>query len=353
MVQVTLRGDPDDAGKHVDGLKSAVADSGTANPDARVQVAGPGTIDATIDQIVEKDLQKAEMISLPITLVILFIAFGALVAASVPLLLGITSVAGAIGGMGLISQVAPMGDAAGSLVVLIGLAVGVDYSLFYVRREREERRNGREADAALRATSATVGRAVVVSGLTVIVALAGMLVTGLAVFASMALATMLVVAIAVVGSVTVLPAVLAKLGDGIDRGRLPGARRRARRRAARPPRVGVVGAHRPRRHRPAGRRARGDGLHPRRHRGAGDRHAAVRERQQPPRPRAGRAGAARDRGRVPRRAGQRRARRPRGRPARPRPRSSVSRRWASGRARSPTAVATSPCGSPRTGAPRS
>jgi uncharacterized membrane protein YdfJ with MMPL/SSD domain len=241
LVQVTLRGDPDDAGKHVDNLKSAVAASGTANPDARVQVAGPGTIDATIDQIVEKDLQKAEMISLPITLVILFIAFGALVAASVPLLLGITSVAGAIGGMGLISQVAPMGDAAGSLVVLIGLAVGVDYSLFYVRREREERRNGREADAALRATSATVGRAVVVSGLTVIVALAGMLVTGLAVFASMALATMLVVAIAVVGSVTVLPAVLAKLGDGIDRGRLPGARRRARRRAARPPRVGVWG----------------------------------------------------------------------------------------------------------------
>jgi RND superfamily putative drug exporter len=241
LVQVSLRGDPDAAGDHVDGLRDAVAAVGAAHPGATVQVAGPGTIDATIGEIVEQDLRKAEMISLPITLVILLLAFGALVAASVPLLLGITSVAGAIGGMGLISQVAPMGDAASSLVVLIGLAVGVDYSLFYVRREREERRLGRGPDAALNATAATVGRAVVVSGLTVIVALAGMLVTGLAAFASMALATMFVVAIAVVGSVTVLPAVLSLLGDRIDRGRLPGARRRARRRAGRPPRIGAWG----------------------------------------------------------------------------------------------------------------
>jgi RND superfamily putative drug exporter len=241
LVQVSLRGDPDDAADHVEGLQDAVAAVGRANPDATVQVAGTGTIDATINQIVEEDLRKAEMISLPLTLVILMIAFGALVAASVPLLLGITSVAGAIGAMGLISQVAPMGDAASSLVVLIGLAVGVDYSLFYIRREREERRAGRGPHAALNATAATVGRAVVVSGLTVIVALAGLLITGLSAFLSMALATMAVVAIAVVGSVTVLPAVLAKLGDRIDRGRLPGARRRAARRAAMPPRLGVWG----------------------------------------------------------------------------------------------------------------
>ena len=239
LVQVTLRGDPEDAKEHIDGLTAAVGDVRSGHPATTVQMAGPGSFDKTIDTILEEDLRKAELISLPMTLVILFIAFGALVAASVPLLLGVTSVVGAIGGMGLISQVAPLGEAATSLVVLIGLAVGVDYSLFYIRREREERRAGLGPQAALAATAATVGRAVFISGLTVIVALAGLLVTGMPVFTSMALSTMLVVAIAILGSLTVLPAVLALLGDRVDRGRLPGARRRARRRAARPPRVGA------------------------------------------------------------------------------------------------------------------
>jgi RND superfamily putative drug exporter len=239
LVQVTLRGDPEDAKEHIDGLTAAVADVRAAHPGTTLQMAGPGSFDKTIDTILEEDLRKAELFSLPMTLLILFVAFGALVAASVPLLLGVTSVVGAIGGMGLISQVAPLGEAATSLVVLIGLAVGVDYSLFYIRREREERRQGADLDAALNATAATVGRAVFISGLTVIVAMAGLLVTGMPVFTSMALSTMLVVAIAILGSLTVLPAVLALLGDRIDRGRLPGARRRARRRAARPPRVGA------------------------------------------------------------------------------------------------------------------
>ena len=118
--------------------------------------------------------------------------------------------------------------------MLIGLAVGVDYSLFYIRREREERRAGRDADAALDATAATVGRAIVVSGVTVMVALAGLLVTGLSMFTSMALATMAVVAIAMIGSVTVLPAVLALLGDRSTRA----ASRSSARMARAPPRAG-------------------------------------------------------------------------------------------------------------------
>jgi RND superfamily putative drug exporter len=239
LVQVTLRGDPADAADHVDGLTGAVNAARAAHPGATLQIAGPGTFDKVIDKVVEDDLRKAELFSLPITLVILLVAFGALVAASVPLLLGVTSVAAAIGGLGLISQFAPLGDAATSLVVLIGLAVGVDYSLFYIRREREERTRGLGPDAALHATAATVGRAIAVSGVTVIVALAGLLVTGMPVFTSMALGTMLVVAIAILGSLTVLPAVLAVLGDRIDRGRLPGARRRIARRAARPQRSGA------------------------------------------------------------------------------------------------------------------
>jgi uncharacterized membrane protein YdfJ with MMPL/SSD domain len=230
LVQVSLRGDPGDAADHVAPLQEAVAAVRAAHPGVTLQQTGPGTFDKSINDIVADDLQRAETISLPITLLILVVAFGALVAASVPLLLGLTSVVAALGALGIVSQVAPVDPSTSSLVVLIGLAVGVDYSLFYVRREREERRAGRGSLDALGASAATVGRAIVISGLTVIVALAGLLVTGLAVFTSMALATMLVVAIAVVGSLTVLPAVLALLGDRVARGRLPGLGRLSARR---------------------------------------------------------------------------------------------------------------------------
>ncbi len=243
LVQVTLRGDPDNAEDHVSPLEQRVQTFDEHHPESQVEQAGEASLTNAIDEIVEEDLGKAEMISLPITLLILFLAFGALVAASVPLLLGITAVAGAMGALGPRLAVAPMADAAGSLVVLIGLAVGVDYSLFYIRREREERRAGRGPTRRCDAAAATVGRAIVVSGLTVMVALAGLLLTGLAVFASMALGTILVVAIAVLGSLTVLPAMLALLGDRIDRGRLPfGAAVRARR--ERPRAAAAVGAHR-------------------------------------------------------------------------------------------------------------
>jgi uncharacterized membrane protein YdfJ with MMPL/SSD domain len=221
LVSVTMRGDPDDAKDHVGPIEAAVAAVERAHPGVRADEAGTGTIDRAFDDVVEKDLHHAELVSLPVTLLILVLAFGAVAAASVPLLLGLTSVAAAMGALGLVSQVVPSDPSAGSMVVLFGLAVGVDYSLFYIRREREERRAGKGPRAALDATAATVGRAVVVSGITVMVALAGLLFTGLAVFTAMALATIVVVAIAVVGSVTVLPAVLAVLGDRIDKGRVP------------------------------------------------------------------------------------------------------------------------------------
>ena len=147
-----------------------------------------------------------------------------------PLFLGVTATAGALGAAGVISQVVPADGSTASVVVLIGLAVGVDYSLFYIRREREERRAGKGTEAAIDATAATVGRAVVVSGLTVMVALAGLLLTGLAVFQSMALATMVVVLLAVIGSVTALPAMLELLGTKVERGRIPFTRRLRERR---------------------------------------------------------------------------------------------------------------------------
>jgi RND superfamily putative drug exporter len=227
LVQASLRGDPDTASDRVAGVQRAVAASRA--PGVTLQQAGPGSLDKTINDVVADDLKRAELISVPITLLILVLAFGALVAASVPLLLGLTSVAAAMGALGVVSQIAPLSDTTGSLVVLIGLAVGVDYSLFYIRREREERAAGRGAEAALEAAAATVGRAVLVSGITVIVALAGLLVTGMSVFASSALGTMLVVAISVIGSLTVLPAVLSLLGDRVNKGRIPLLGRRSRR----------------------------------------------------------------------------------------------------------------------------
>ena len=176
-----------------------------------------------------------------------------------PLLLAITAVAAAISLIGPISQIWPVDEAISSVVLLIGLAVGVDYSMFYLRREREERARGRSEEAALEAAAATSGRAVLVSGITVIAAMAGMYFGGAATFISFATGTIMVVAIAVIGSLTVLPAVLSKLGDRVNKGRVPFLQaREAHGRAARV----VVGA-RPRAQAPAGlgdrgrRRARG------------------------------------------------------------------------------------------------
>jgi RND superfamily putative drug exporter len=134
----------------------------------------------------------------------------------------------ALGLLALPSRVFPMGDGASFIVLLVGLAVGVDYSLFYLKREREERAAGKGPEAALEAAAATSGRAILVSGLTVLAALSGMLLGGDGGWISIGIGAMLVVAIAVVGSLTVLPALLGWLGDRVDRGRIPYLARRRR-----------------------------------------------------------------------------------------------------------------------------
>jgi uncharacterized membrane protein YdfJ with MMPL/SSD domain len=227
LVVVTLRGDPDNADSRAAQVQDSVDAVASGHPGVTFREAGDGSQDNAMNKLVDDGLHRAELISVPITLLILVLAFGALVAASVPLLLGLTSVAAALGALGLVSHIAPNGSSTAPVVVLIGLAVGIDYSLFYIRRERVERRAGASADAALAATSATVGRAILVAGATVMIGLAGLLFTGFGVFTSMALGAIVVVAIAVVGSLTVLPATLALLGDRIDRGRIWPRRRRA------------------------------------------------------------------------------------------------------------------------------
>ena len=152
---------------------------------------------------------------------ILVVAFGALVAAGIPLLLALSAVMATMGLLAIPSQVWPVDENISAIVLLIGLAVGVDYSMFYLKREREERAAGKSESAALEAAAATSGRSVLISGLTVMTAMAGMFLTGDKTFGSFAMATILVVAIAVLGSLTVLPALLSWLGDRVNKVRVP------------------------------------------------------------------------------------------------------------------------------------
>ena len=158
------------------------------------------------------------------TLIILLLAFGAMVAAGVPLLLGVTSVVATTGLLGPISQLAPLHDAVAQVVMLVGLAVGVDYAMFYLRRMMEERDKGRPSDVALSdIAAATSGRAVLISGFTVMAAMGGMFFSGNPIFVSFGIGTILVVGVAVVGSLTFLPAVLSYLGqkNWLEKGRVP------------------------------------------------------------------------------------------------------------------------------------
>ncbi len=225
LVQLKIPGDDEEAKEKVGDVLAATAAAQKAHPDLRIAQFGDASADKAISKSFEDDFKKAEITSLPITLLILLVTFGALAAAGVPLLLAISAVAATIGLIGPISQFAPVSESISSVILLIGLAVGVDYSLFYLRREREERARGLGEQASLEAAAATSGRAVLVSGLTVMIAMAGMYIAGNATFTSFATGTILVVAVAVVGSLTVLPAVLAKLGDRVERGRVPLLRR--------------------------------------------------------------------------------------------------------------------------------
>ena len=220
LVPVEIKGLSDDATDKVDPIVDRVAALQKANPDFTIGSFGESTNKALFAAFMD-DLLKAGAFSIPLTLIILLVAFGALVAAGIPLLLGLTAVLGTMGLVAIISQALPMSESVSAIILLIGLAVGVDYTMFYLKREREERAAGRSEEAALEAAAATSGRSVLISGCTVLVAMAGMLLTFDPGFASFGVATMTVVAVAMLGSLTVLPALLSKLGDNVDRLRVP------------------------------------------------------------------------------------------------------------------------------------
>ncbi|MEU6843239.1 MMPL family transporter [Streptomyces sp. NPDC046716] len=221
LVQFDMRGDPETASDRVEPVQKAVAGVADDHGSLRIEEIGAASMNKTFDDAFGDDFQRAEYSAVPVALGILLIAFGALVAALLPVALAVTAIVATMGLMAIVSHLQPMSDTANSVMLLVGLAVGVDYCLFYLRREREERMKGHDAGTALRIAAATSGRAIIVSGVTVCVAMAGMLFTGIAEFQAMGLASLMVVAVAMVGSVTVLPALLSLLGERVEKGRIP------------------------------------------------------------------------------------------------------------------------------------
>ena len=221
LVEFEIRGDSKKATDKLGPVLESVADAQRAHPGFFVGEFGSASAAKAVDTAFAHDLKSAGVFSIPLTLIILVVAFGALVAAGIPLLLALTAVFATFGLAALPSHLLPLAPEAFAVVLLVGLAVGVDYSMFYLRREREERAAGRSERAALEAAAATSGRSVLISGLTVMVAMGGLFLTGDATFASFGYATMIVVGFAMVGSLTVLPALLSKLGDRVDRLHVP------------------------------------------------------------------------------------------------------------------------------------
>jgi uncharacterized membrane protein YdfJ with MMPL/SSD domain len=223
LVSFELRGTEEQVEKLVEQPLAAVAAAQAAHPAVRVEQFGEASATKAIAAQDAKDGKQATLISNVLLLIILLVAFGAVVAAGLPLVLGASAVAAAVGLIGPVSRLYALPADVAELMVIIGLAVGVDYAMFYSRRVMEERDRGRSVEAAVEVAAATSGRAVLISGLTVLTAMAGLLFAGNPIFVGFGVGTMLVVAVAMLGSLTFLPAMLAFLGrkNWLEKGRLP------------------------------------------------------------------------------------------------------------------------------------
>ncbi|MFE7547525.1 MMPL family transporter [Streptomyces gardneri] len=221
LLPVTMKGDTENADTRVQPLLDASAATEKAHEGIRIDQIGTGSTAKGLGETLGEDFKKAELISLPLTLLILLVVFGAVIAAGVPVLLAMSCVGAAIGLSALASHVLPETSAVSNVILLMGMAVGVDYSLFYLKREREERRKGASHLDAIEIAAETSGHTVVVSGTTVVVSMAGLYLAQEATFASLATGSIIVVAVAVLASLTVLPALLAKLGRWVDRPKVP------------------------------------------------------------------------------------------------------------------------------------
>ena len=216
IVPIVLAGSATEAEEHVDKVHEVI--DRVAVPEGfEVFITGEATLSREFTVGAERDLQKGEAIGIPVALVILAVVFGAVVAAVIPIILAIVAIVVAIGLVALVGQVIEMSLFVQNMITMIGLAVGIDYSLFIVSRYREERAKDVPIPEAIATAGATASRAVFFSGLTVILALAGLLIIPMNIFVSLGMGAITVVVSAVAAGLTLLPAVLSVMGDRVDR----------------------------------------------------------------------------------------------------------------------------------------
>jgi putative drug exporter of the RND superfamily len=220
IIPVTLAGDPATAQDNVAPVLD-IADSLSGTEGLTVQVTGRGAIDTDQNATAQSDLLIGEAIGIPIALLIMLFVFGSVVSALVPLALAMTSIITALGLTAAIGTGYQLSFFVTNMITMMGLAVGIDYSLFIVSRYRDERARGVDKVTAIEIAAGTAGRAVAYSGITVVVALLGLLVVPNNIFLSLGIGAILVVLAAVVASMTLLPAVMSALGDRFDAVRLP------------------------------------------------------------------------------------------------------------------------------------
>jgi RND superfamily putative drug exporter len=219
LIPVVLTGKLADAGSHagkvIDAARTAAASSG-----ATTLVAGQGSIDHDTQQVAKSDLSTGESLGIPVALIILLLVFGAVVSALLPVMLAGVAIVVSLALTALVGQAFDISFFVTNMITMMGLAVGIDYVLFIVSRYREERAAGLEKLAAIERAGQTASRAVLFSGITVVVALVGMLIVPTTIFVSLATGAILVVLSAVAAAMTLLPAVLSLLGDRIEAGRV-------------------------------------------------------------------------------------------------------------------------------------
>src|SRR5215469_14263785 len=225
LIPVTFARNFDNATAHIARL-DAIAGSRQHSP-FEVRILGNAQVQRDFTRVAEGDLRKAESIGTVIALLILLAVFGAVAASLLPLGLSLLAIVVALGAIGLLGLWFHFTFTITNMVSMMGLAVAIDYSLFILSRYREERRSGLVNLDAIGAAGATASRAVLFSGMTVVLALLGMLIVPNSTFRSLGAGAILVVIAAVAAALTLLPALLALLGDRIERGRVF-RRRRAR-----------------------------------------------------------------------------------------------------------------------------
>ena len=221
LASVAIAGDADLADEKINAILAPVLAADQEFTDFEIKMAGNTSLEAALAKVSEEDFSRILLISLAVGLIILLLAFRALVAAVIPLVLAIGAIFSAIGVATLVSHAYALGEVYTEVVMLMGLAVGIDYSLFVISRFRNERKAGRPKLEAITVASNTTGRAVFYAGIVVVVSLAGLMMTFNPIFTSIALGTIIVVLFAIIGSLTLIPALLSILGDNINRLRLP------------------------------------------------------------------------------------------------------------------------------------